>query len=108
WCALARSGIIVKPACFSAMAKLLPYLGYSAIADEIDWEDMVFDRPGAPAIGGTNAKLLALNIPALRCPADRAAAGSNYRQLAGLPSEVQIGAPAWRWVKSPQEYVDGM
>jgi prepilin-type N-terminal cleavage/methylation domain-containing protein len=72
--------------CFSAQAKLLPFLEQAAIAHAIDWTDQTLDFPGQlPRANSTNQPLLDQRVTAFLCPADAEADGGSisYRQSVG-------------------------
>lgn len=80
------------PLIFSAHAHLLPYMGYDAVADQIDWAQppASFGAPPSNFDGTTNLPAASTVIPVLSCPADRGPrvpgsifAGTSYAANAG-------------------------
>jgi prepilin-type N-terminal cleavage/methylation domain-containing protein/prepilin-type processing-associated H-X9-DG protein len=72
--------------CFSAQAKLLPFLEQAALANAIDWTDESADFPGMPPeANATNHALLTKKVSVFLCPADANAEGGavSYRQSVG-------------------------
>jgi prepilin-type processing-associated H-X9-DG protein len=72
--------------CFSAQARLLPFLEQTALAGSIDWSDETLDFPGQPpSANSANRPLLVRKIPLFLCPADASADGGavSYRQSIG-------------------------
>ena len=75
-----------RDACFSAQARLLPFLDAAATSDEIDWSDDILDAAGyPPESNARNRPLLSRSVPVFVCPADGEARPgmTSYRQSAG-------------------------
>lgn len=79
--------------CFSAAARLLPYLERDDLFRRIDWQDNTIDFPGAPPqASDANRPLLTAAIKIFVCPADWAArdGASNYRMSTGRSSMMSM------------------
>jgi len=76
--------------CFSAHAEILDWVGHSALARSINWDDQALDSNGTVPVRGTNSTALASVVDTFLCPSDPFASGSvtSFRLCAGL-------FPAW-------------
>jgi len=72
--------------CLSPHSQILQWIGKTALADSIDWDDQVLDSNASAPLAGSNRTAFASSVETFLCPSDPLASGpaTSYRFCAGV------------------------